>query len=414
LIKRINWRDKQLAALLLPLSAALILFALACGQPFALLGEGSVDRIPYLREFRGIGRFAWPAYFALTLTAVVLLDRATRDIPRQVNLSLTIGFFFLVVGEAGYLHSALRKQREEGPNPFAQPTGELATVAELLKQSGAAALLPLPYFHVGSEAFIRVPTGTMQSNAMSLSLHSGLPLMAAHLTRTSVSETRHLLELTAPKGYDKRLANTLPPESTIALVALNEHLEQLRHPALDEGRLWQNAQELFSGERYSIRVIPASALIRPEAEDINIQIIAEDALDGDEAGAFEGSRATRLACTDFGVFFTAVPDSSWLHRPLSASVWIKGHDPCDTLHHALNVQFVVQTRANGRTHWNHYQTAKMAQRFHGDWVQLVAPIYLTETADLIDIFVHGESGCREGIVVDDFRLVEHLTPIFPE
>lgn len=406
---RTIWHDHRLRELSIALVAALVLFVLACGEPFASLGEESLSVIPYLRDFRGIGRFAWPLYFVLTTVAVVLLNKVYRHVPQPVGRSLAIAFFFILLGEASYSHAALRRQRTGDEHPFTTPNAVMSAAVAAAQTTNAIAIVPLPMFHVGSEVLLKDASSAMQATALSFSFHSGLPLASAHLTRSSVTETRSILQLTAPHGYEKPSFSEALNDAQVLLLVMTEALPALSHPGSDEGRIWRASQDLFSGAHFSLRVTRLENLIRPPAEQLHSEIIAHVPFEPHPPHGAQGSHGlgNHFDCTDYVIFFSAVADSSWLHRDLEASVWLQANDLCVAEDHGLNVRFVVQTHTNGKTLWRFYTTGKMVHRFNGDRVQLVLPFRLTETAELLQIFMQGEPTCVHGMTLDDFLLVEY-------
>ncbi|MBK6881985.1 MAG: hypothetical protein IPH05_03360 [Flavobacteriales bacterium] len=54
----------------------LLLFAFCI--PFKDFPE-LLDHLPILEQFRATGRFTWPFYFVITVTALFLLDKWTRN-----------------------------------------------------------------------------------------------------------------------------------------------------------------------------------------------------------------------------------------------------------------------------------------------------------------------------------------------
>lgn len=400
------WFDAALRDLLPALLGALVLFALACGQPFAKLGESSLDAIPFLRDFRGIGRFAWPLYFVLTTAAVVVIDKVLSTSAPAVGRSLAVGFFLLVVGEAAFLHGQQRRERSDAPHPLYKPDPGMQAALRAIDPGGYRAIIPIPFFHLGSEVFGRMYDIGTERTALSLSFHSGIPLLGAHLTRASITETRALLSLFAPDVYDNPLASEFLPNDRFLLMA---HPDKQPHPSpmgCELCRAWSMATPLYSDSALVLRTIRASELLQPKIESIDPELlIALDELDSEpDPDAVSNGALSRVPCDDYTVFFSTRPDSSWLNRPMLASVWVRANELCGSSNHGLNAYFVVQTRTGETTEWPHYSTPKMAFRHRGNWIQLTGRFELTELPDTLDVFISGEDRCEGGIAIDRFEL----------
>ena len=400
------WYDAVLRDLLPALIAALVLFTLACGQPFAALGESSLDAIPFLRDFRGIGRFAWPLYFVLTAAAVVVIDKVFATSAPAVGRSLVLGFFLLLVGEAAFLHGQQRRERSDGAHPLFKPDASVQGVLSAIGTDAHRAIIALPFFHLGSEVFAREPDAATERAAMGLSFHSGIPLLNAHLTRASITETRAILALFAPEGYDNPLAPSFALDDRFLLMAHPHKQPSASVVGCETCRAWWVAAPLYSDSNVVVKTIRASELLHPKKESIDpAERIAYDPLDGvAEANAVSNAAVHHVPCDDYTVLFSAQPDSSWLNRPMLASVWLRANDLCGSASHGLNAYFVVQTRTGETTVWPHYSTPKMAFRHRGDWVHVTGAFELSELPDALDIFIRGEDRCGESIVIDDFEL----------
>ena len=79
------------------------------------------------------------------------------------------------------------------PNQRLQPwTGtelEPRNACAMAQAQGCTAILPLPYFHKGSEMWDTPADEGLAATTMTASFHLGLPTMASIMSRTSVSET---------------------------------------------------------------------------------------------------------------------------------------------------------------------------------------------------------------------------------
>lgn len=405
-----NWRRGQASLLIPSLLAATALFFLAMGQPFAWVGLHTLDRFPLIKAFRGIGRFAWPMYFVLTATAVYLLDVGLKKLARPVAHSLAVAFFFIVVVEASYLHRDLRATRTEIANPFAQPADDISRALAAFEGERFDALIPLPFFHIGSESYGVKTSEAQEALAMEFSFQSGIPLVAARLTRTSIIETRQIMQLLAPPGYDRDLASTIPADSRFLLI--NDGSEHTSNS--DAHRLWHLGTPVFESERFSLRSLDFGTLINREINDeqmtlVDYNLLNERRFEGSLSHVYGdfaplGGWVGEAPCDAYTMLFDQVPDSTWLNRSFEARVWFKANESCDRFQNSLYAFFIAQTSKDKVNRWVNYMTPKMSHRSVGDWIEATVWFTLDELPDCLQIFIQGEPGCVDTLIIDDFTL----------
>ncbi len=394
--------------------AATALFLIACGQPFVWYGEYVLDRFPMIKAFRGIGRFAWPMYFVLAVGAVVGLSSVVRRVPLVVGRSLALAFFFVLLGEAGFHHRDLRASRTELPHPFAQPDAEMRLAIERVTASGAVAIVPVPWFHIGSEVFGKEAAPDHERALLSFSFHCGLPIVGAHLTRTSITETRSLMQLLAPDGYAK--PDGLPAGVKVLLFGLAGRMATNAAEAphgCDECRVWERATPVFDGETIELRIIGLDRLIYPEP-DATARVVIVGQSDGAQPSAHKGETAQRLPCGTYSILHEIRPDSTWLGVDVEAALWFLPGPFCETAEHDLNVRFVAQAHYGDEVAWLNWTTPKMAHRFFDEWVEAVVWFELDHVPDKLVFFVEGEPGCYTEFTVDHFRLTASEPLTFQE
>ena len=168
--------------------AGLMLYVFSTGFPFTISDwERFTGYLGPLRQFRALGRFSWFFFFTINIVVLTWIGMAYSRKKGILALCLLIlsteAFFFLRARDLG-LDDVVGLQPE----------------GNLLQQIGIdprdyQAILPIPYFHIGSDNFWEEPEGFVQQNAMVLSLQSGLPLCGVMMSRTSVGQTFRQLQL---------------------------------------------------------------------------------------------------------------------------------------------------------------------------------------------------------------------------
>jgi len=184
------------------LPAIFILF-FSFGYPFHWYPE-LLDYFKPLKQFRGLGRFAWVFFYVSTILAVVLLHQwisKKRDKP-VVTYSL-FGFGIILLGlhiiEGAPMQEAHRNFIS-APNIF-EPQHLNAGQKDLIaaaEKADAQAILTLPYFHVGSEIFGKETSEEAMRAAFLMSYFSGKPLFGVMMGRTSFKQSLHYFQSFGP------------------------------------------------------------------------------------------------------------------------------------------------------------------------------------------------------------------------
>ncbi|MCC3155939.1 hypothetical protein LJ737_01730 [Hymenobacter sp. 15J16-1T3B] len=213
------WRSWRLTSearfVLLLLAATGVGLLAALGTRISLNPDGTLvlnnylsvfyhlDRlVPNATHFRAVARFSWPFFWALHLLLLVGLDywlRTGRSGWRWAAVPVLVLLAWLDTRDAlkHYRHATVPNTIS---NPRFQP--ELTQMLTQVNTAEYQAILPIPYFHVGSEGQgLTIDDADAQSrHAYFLALRTGLPLLASKMSRTPHEQARQLLSLLQPGG----------------------------------------------------------------------------------------------------------------------------------------------------------------------------------------------------------------------
>ncbi len=180
--------------------AAFALLLFSFGIPFIIPGlEDMPYKLGQLGQLRSIGRFAWVFFYVINIIAFYALFYQFGKIKK---MPLKIAMFALVLGAVNFEgftffftqnklglipHPELRDEFKRADNPW----------LDSIDVSEYQAIIPLPYFHIGSENFWKVAYGKEIQRSLWASVQTGLPVTGSFLGRTSLSQTINQLELVA-------------------------------------------------------------------------------------------------------------------------------------------------------------------------------------------------------------------------
>jgi hypothetical protein len=191
--------------------AGLIVFIFSTGFPFTLPNmEQFVGYLGPLKQFRALGRFSWFFFFAANIIALTTLLRSFQS---KKWVSPTV---LLILGMEAFFFLQARDLRLDPVEGLRQDQPLLAQIG--IDPGAFQAILPIPYFHIGSDNFWVEPEGFIQQNAMVLSLQSGLPLCAAMMSRTSVGQTFRQMQLVGEPYRTPRILEDYPNEKPLLML----------------------------------------------------------------------------------------------------------------------------------------------------------------------------------------------------
>lgn len=201
------------------LGAAVVLLLLSLGLPFTI--PGAEDLLNYtgpFQQFRSVGRFAWVFYYVINILAFYMAYHWIMKIERKnwriAALIFVIGFlnfesitFFFKHRYRLYPHPTIRKKYKSADNPWIKTTD----------WSKYQAILPIPYFHIGSENIWFRAEGPVLQRSMWTSIQTGLPMLSSFMGRTSISQTLDFVTLVKEPYRPSKILDLVDPEKSILI-----------------------------------------------------------------------------------------------------------------------------------------------------------------------------------------------------
>ncbi len=231
------------------------------GHPFV---DGHGDWLPYLgpvRQFRSVGRFAWIFFYIINIIAAYRLYKVVqqRKIISHVIMLLVVAVLFIDV-------YTLNKGVQNGlNNHMAVLEDEKNTLPENawlvnFNPSTYQAILPLPYFHTGSENLCRVVADNriIQCSYI-VSLKTGLPLMGVTSARISLGQTAKLVPLVLDPVKPIPVLTDIKDTRPFLLVVREETLDEFEKKILSLAKPvgYSTEYKLYSLDPALMRTLPA-------------------------------------------------------------------------------------------------------------------------------------------------------------
>ncbi len=205
------------------LGRGVLLAIFSCSQPFATKGlEFLLDYTGPLRQFRSTGRFAWVFYFVVNILAFTGIYKNItlwrHNVLKYTFLALVLGILYheaYTFTQSKYMF----KNLGEVPELL---SGSRFTDLPNIEYKRYQAILPIPYFNVGSNNFGANATGNILQLSCVMSAQTGLPLTGAMLTRSSRQQSFKQLQLVGFPYQHPNVLNHYPNQKPLLLLVSSE------------------------------------------------------------------------------------------------------------------------------------------------------------------------------------------------
>lgn len=196
----------------------------ACGLPFVGRYEHWLHKIPYLEQFRAPGRFAWIFYYTLGVWLWFSLSVWVENWSKALR-AVALGTLLLVAAADGYEFQKVTSLQVKNANVFAESNVTLESLAEydeIMAHESPKAILPIPFFHFGSDYYVCGGNEEAKVKAYAAAYHTGVPLLANSNPRVSLVESRNHLQLWSGDYTYKNMWDTLPSGASLYVLRCGE------------------------------------------------------------------------------------------------------------------------------------------------------------------------------------------------
>ena len=193
---------------------------LACALPFRFGFDHLIMHLGPLQQLRASGRFAWIFFYVMNLmTYTWMSSLTTMSSKSSAGMSSFKTMTSIIILAASILlyHDAwlmINAKRASFSQNSVRPFHGMA----IQNAREYQAILPLPYFHVGSENIWLEPKCDILKTSFDISLQTGLPSMGVLLGRTSIPQTLNSIALVTTPLAPLKILDDMPDQRDILLV----------------------------------------------------------------------------------------------------------------------------------------------------------------------------------------------------
>lgn len=206
------------------LLAAIVLLLFSFCVPFIWLPESFSEKIPYLMQFRSLGRFAWVFYYVFGVYMVYFLYNLIAAIPDFKKSSvLKYACTILVLGiwaiDAN-MNLLANTKPLFNPNVYFNEDDTYSKILKSInkKSTDYQAILALPFFHLGSEKTTLNGSVMAVTQSFVCAYQTGLPIIDLMGSRSSVSQLLNTHQIVSDTLAEKTFFNNLPNKKPILLM----------------------------------------------------------------------------------------------------------------------------------------------------------------------------------------------------
>ncbi|MFK7935866.1 MAG: hypothetical protein AB8G22_20300 [Saprospiraceae bacterium] len=226
--------------------SAFSLLILAHAFPFSISGlENLLHYAGPYKQFRGVGRFTWAFYFGFNVVVFYSLWWWSRKekiggiskippIYRRISLFIALCVMFYEAHHFTTLKTVNPRTRAELAPDFTKQPDSWLRYVDLNRYQ---AVLPLPYFHIGSENFNFDAPGHLHRFSSIPGFQNGIPSLGVMMSRTSLSQTFKSLQLALEPYRYPTIIDEFKSDKPLLIVEDKEYSEKWkdRFPYLKEG-----------------------------------------------------------------------------------------------------------------------------------------------------------------------------------
>ena len=222
--------------------AGTIVLLYAFGIPFKQI-PSLLDAFPVFKQFRSTGRFTWVFFFVITLFcsytawnwSVLLRNKNQKVASILLMIAVPLSFFC----EGSPYHKEYKPQLTQASNVFVPELmpSKWKEAIDGINSSDYQAIFPLPFYYAGSESFSRPRNNDIVKESMTLSYHMNLPIMGAYLTRTSIPESKKIVQVVSPGFYEKPIRQDIKSDKPFLVIVSREPLTDYENDILKRCKL---------------------------------------------------------------------------------------------------------------------------------------------------------------------------------
>ncbi len=412
------------------LLSSLILLVFSFGVPFKqypLL----LEFFSIFKQFRATGRFDWVFYFVFLTFGFYMLNKLYVSLlskNKYLAYSLITLVFLGYIYEGGFQQNYMSKQININKNVFLPNYKNNLTPSVLMVEFDKyQAIIPMPFYHFGSEVFS--VAGKLNTERISIlySYHFGIPMLSAYLTRVSIPESKKIISFLAPTYYKKELANEITKTDKFLIIESDNAKTKY------ENEIIARSEFIFSLNGFNFYEITPDKLFEYTAkEDITNFYEKKDSLLIYKNGfyvsdtskyfyynsfddlpckiSFRGKGSGLVKKNTQKIIADFTSETFTENTEYNLSLWAYNAD------NNLNEHFrfgLIEYNKNGIV-WEQEFYPELSQLINGDWSLVEFDFTIKNKSDKLKLYTKGSVYSYGNIIFDDLFVCEKPLDVYKE
>jgi len=368
--------------------AALLVLVFSMGIHILITNHKILDWVSALKQFRALGRFAWPFYYIGFIGLSVLFYRWTIQLkskPLQYFIISMVIIMWALDGNFYMRHFNKNMKQYKAPNELYSNLH----VAQVLDKANLdikqfQAIMPIPISMEGAEKVTPADNWFSKTQAIPFAFQSGLPMIGAYMSRTSLSRILKQYQLCSSNYIQKEILDDLESPKDLLIVIGNEDTLAY-NDLIKQGYLIGHTKETM------ILGMPISVL--KQTSKINI-----DSLEFSERPLYynnysenqnQGLKSNGILEIDNFTQITNVQVDTLINQSLTLSFWFR----IDENHSSVpKLNITIKDQKQNVVKSINYRDLDIHRcEVLNNWIQLKRDIIIPENAFLLDWNIDAEN-----------------------
>jgi len=245
--------------------ASIVLLMYSMAIHFRIIPLKILNLFPLIKQFLGLGRFAWAFYYVIAIFSIVFFyELLFKNLIGKVLVYLLVGLYFF---EGISYHVTVSKAISKALNPFNK--NYLSADKKILALIDAhcfQAIMPIPNYFYFNLPFGQGKYDIDKSiySSMVASYHSGLPIISTYLSRPSVSESMNIFKQYMPYPYQQNIPEMLLKKKDILVLATIAYENRFDE---NERNVIDRSERIKGNKQYALYNLCVDDLVRSDLNE---------------------------------------------------------------------------------------------------------------------------------------------------
>lgn len=410
--------------------ASIVGLLLSFGLPFKMGMEWLIDYIGPFRQLRALSRFSWLFFYVINVIVFYQLFDWLKNSNKKVfpSIIVVVAFVFLFVD--GYYNMRATAPRLLNEKPVMEDATNELTENKWVMQIDAKqfqAIMPIPYFHVGSENIWIDSKNSSLETTLIASLKTGLPTTAVMMGRTSLSQTYRNYSLMLDPIHNYSILTDFKNKKDILLLIMKGY-----EVNDNEKRLISASSFLTGNDQFELYRLPIDSLDQIPQKYCH-QIISEfnhekltrkenllvkdsvsflyyQNFDDENAPGFDGRGAHALRVKDWNTLFEQKIENAQAGDLYLVSFWLK--DFRTDGYPRFNIENTQVDRDGKVVDYFYSDIHRYIAAIDGDWALFEVPVSVKADSVSLKVAIRNEILRKANYVMDEFLIRKSTNDVY--